>query len=130
VTGQRPDIAAIRQRADAATPAPWHWRGNVDVHRIRLSAPRSPGEKTVMDLVRWGFQGAKPRFRDERQLMVGADALVEFEVCPEAETRDDPRVYRGDFIALRHPDAEFIAHARQDVDDLLAYIDHLEQVHE
>ena len=61
-------------------PAPWFWRGNVDVHTIRLSAPMARGEKTMMDLVRWGFQRAKPRFRDERHLMVDADTLVEFEV--------------------------------------------------
>lgn len=120
-------ISAIRQRARTATLAPWYWRGNVDTHTIRLSAPKARGEKTVMDLVRWGMQGAKPRFQDERQFMVDVDSLVTFEVCPTAETRTDPRVYRGDFIALRHPDAEFIAHARQDIDDLLAYIDLLER---
>jgi hypothetical protein len=43
-----------------------------------------------------------------------------FEVCPEATSRDDQRVYRADVIGVRHPDAEFIAQAPVYVVSLLA----------
>jgi hypothetical protein len=49
--------------------------------------------------------------------------LAIYEVCPEATDRDDPRVYRADISGLRDPNAIFIAHARQDVADLLAEIE-------
>ena len=125
---QRPiDLDAIRERAAAATPAPWHWRGNYDTQRIRLItwSPRKM-ERTVMDFVRWGFKGAQPRFQHPMQAMDKASDMVRFEVAPDATSRADPRVYRGDIIAIAHPDADFIAHARQDVEDLLAYIAVLE----
>lgn len=121
----RPDIEAIRQRAAAAAPAPWRWRGNVDNHTIRLSAPNSRPESTVIDFVRWGMQQALPRL-NVRGLMHRADEFAVFEVYPEATSRNHPRVYRGDIIGLRHPDADFMAHARQDIDDLLAYVAHME----
>lgn len=127
---ERPDIEAIRQRAAAAMPGPWFWWGNVDVQNISLMGRMAgrPGMMTVMDFTRWGMQSAQPQFCDARGLLVkaSADPMPIYQVCPEATTRQDPRVYRGDFLALRHPDATFIAHARQDIDDLLAYIDHLE----
>ena len=50
-----------------------------------------------------------------------------FEVCPDAETRDDRRVYRADFHQTRHPDAEFIAHARADIDFLLDEVERLRE---
>lgn len=36
-TPTRPDIDAIRQRAEAATPGPWMWHGNVENWTIRLA---------------------------------------------------------------------------------------------
>lgn len=127
----RPDIEAIRQRADAAMPGPWAWHGNVENWTIRLAScnpPRRFGESTVMDFVRWGMKRAVPRFQDERQWMrrAGDDPMPVYDVCRDCADRAHPRVYRGDFVELRHPDAQFIAHARQDVDDLLAYIAELE----
>lgn len=128
----RPDIDAIRQRAEAATPGPWAWHGNADHPSLRLTG-RDPewGSTTVMTFRRWGMQAAQPVFwaRNEdghKVLRPGKQSLV-YEVCPEALSRDDPRVYRGHIIDVRHPDAAFIAAARQDVEDLLAYIAALEQ---
>lgn len=121
------DLEAIRQRAEAATPGPWRWRGNVDSHSMYL-AGRDPvwGITTVMDFQRWGMREAQPVFCVAGLLHKATEFPV-FEVCPTATTRDDPRVYRGDLIALRHPDAEFIAGARQDITDLLAYIEQLQR---
>lgn len=128
----RPDIEAIQQRADAAMGGPWLWRGNVDTHIRLASRTGRRGEHTVMDFVRAGMQEAVPRFNRDG-LMYRADGrhrggenLPIFEVYPEAESRQHPRVYRGDIIGLRHPDATFIASARQDIDDLLAYVAELE----
>jgi hypothetical protein len=52
-----------------------------------------------------------------------ASKLVTFEVAPEATDREDPKVYRADITGIRHPDAEFIAHSREDVGRLLAALD-------
>jgi hypothetical protein len=127
------DLQAIRGRAAAALPGPWYWGGNVETQTIRLTALQGRngrrGVYEVMDFVRWGMQKAQPRFLnliEGGHWMVPAKNIPIFEVCPEATSFDDPRVYRGDLIGLRHPDAEFIAHSRQDVEDLLAYIDELE----
>lgn len=127
-------LAEIRARAAAALQGPWRWGGNTDIHRVYLYAPHGregqPGMHEVMDFERWGMHKAQPRFLNHKgggPWMVSAKELPIYEVAPDATSRDDKRVYRGDIIGLRHPDAEFIAHARQDVDDLLAYIDHLRE---
>lgn len=57
--------------------------------------------------------------------LVEARKLARFEVAPQATERSDPRVYRADITGLRHPDAEFIAAARADVDWLVAEVEHL-----
>ena len=58
-------------------------------------------------------------------LYTEARSLAVYEVCPEAQGRDDPRVYRADITGIRHPDAEFIARAR---DDLARLLDAAERV--
>lgn len=60
-------------------------------------------------------------------LAVTARDHVTFEVAPEATSRDDRRVYRADIVGIRHPDAEFIAHARTDVPALLAEVERLRE---
>ena len=127
------DLDAIRQRAADALPGPWHWGGNVETHHFRLTAPQGRngrrGLYEVMDFVRWGMRSAQPRFLnlvEGGHWMEKASEMPIFEVCPDATSFDDPRVYRGTLVGIRHPDATFIAHARQDVDDLLAHIDQLQ----
>lgn len=56
-------------------------------------------------------------------LYADARKLVTFEVAPGATDREDPRVYRADITGIRHPDAEFIASAREDVRRLLAAVE-------
>tara|TARA_R110002051_G_scaffold314950_3_gene392637 strand:+ start:5370 stop:6122 length:753 start_codon:yes stop_codon:yes gene_type:complete len=70
--------------------------------------------------------------RDTRLVLMGPDLMVErardlavYEVAPQATSRQDPKVYRADIVGIRHPDAEFIAHSRADVDYLLAENDRL-----
>lgn len=54
-----------------------------------------------------------------------AQTFAVYEVCRDATDRNDPRVYRADIADLSHPDAQFIAHAREDVRVLLAEVDRL-----
>lgn len=116
-------LKEIRARAEAASPGPWTWRGNVDTRSIYLTFNQPGlGWNSIMDFARWGMQSARPRFLIEKFFMKDADDLAVFEVCRTATTRADRRVYRGDIVGFRHPDAEFIAAARQDVDDLLSMI--------
>lgn len=56
-------------------------------------------------------------------LYTDARNLVTFEVAPGATDRNDPRVYRADITGIRHPDAVFIEHSRQDLSRLLAAVD-------
>lgn len=123
------DLDAIRARAAAVDAGPWMWRGNLNPPSLRLCTRNSRrGEYTVMDFTRLGMQGGQPRFQRPDGLMDRASnpGLAIFEVCPEATSADDPRIYRTDVIGFRNATAEFIAHSRQDIEDLLAYIDELE----
>lgn len=129
-------LAQIVARRDAATPGPWRWTGNTDVRQMELSTVKF-GRMVVMNFTRWGMSGAQPQFGIGRSwkpdptsaydftshgLMTKASELPVFEVSPTATDRSDPRVYRSDLVGIRHPDAEFIAASRQDVDDLLAEV--------
>lgn len=115
------DLDELRKIAEEATPGEWMWRGNVDNQEIRLTT-RS---KTVMDFVRWGMRCAAPRFQVDG-LMDRADEMVTFEVARHATSRKDPKVYRGDIVDIRHPDAQFIAAANPSaVLELLAEVDRL-----
>lgn len=125
------DLAAIEARANAATPGPWAWFGNVD-HNDFYLATRHSGRRYVMSFRRAGMQNAQPEFQDYSGpygRMAPAKELAIYEVAPDATSRRDPyfNIYRADIIGFRNPDAEFIAHARQDVDTLIARVHELEQ---
>ncbi|HEY9251572.1 MAG TPA: hypothetical protein VIP06_02855 [Nocardioides sp.] len=117
-------LQEIQKRAAAATPGPWQWFGNWDFREVYL-ATRNYGRRYVLGFRRWGMQGAQPVFRSapgDGATLQHASEVPVFEVCRSATSRDDDRVYRGDLVGFRNADAEFIAHSRQDVDDLLAII--------
>lgn len=111
-------LAEIVAREQAAYPGPWRWRGNTEARHLRLQSPHGGG-MTVMDFVRWGMQGAQPRFGID-YIMHNAADLVEYEVA--AWSKD---IYRKDVSDVLHPDAQFLAHAREDVPALLAEVDRL-----
>jgi hypothetical protein len=126
-------LAEIRNREQAATPGPWRWFGNTDAREVYL-ATAGFGRMLVMRFARWGMRGAQPVFYPRSWkpnpesvsdftgtgFPAGPGDLPVYEVAPQAESRDDPRVYRADIAGIRHPDAEFIARAREDVPRLLA----------
>lgn len=119
-------VDEIRARADAAHKGPWGWFGNTKMKNVYLATKHS-GRIYIMLFERWGMQSAKPIFQEQ----VGPGEYpqsgmpVVWEVAPDATSDDDPRLYRHTIRSIRNPDAEFIAHSRQDVDDLLAEIDRL-----
>lgn len=84
-----------------------------------LGDPEDLVEQWATDHFGEPIKDARLRFMDDLVMFNARDRVV-YEVAPEAETRDDPRVYRADIVGIRHPDAEFIAHARQDVPALVA----------
>jgi hypothetical protein len=185
------ELAAIKERAEQATPGPWGWRGNIDNgdpyltslgHREVLKPDGTvvrhhagdvlghiPVELTRDDAILLGvgdpdgmpepdvsrdpaetydkrydaaIEAAReaeienwltddygqPRKVDRLAfctdwLYTDARKLVTFQVAPNATDRSDPRVYRADITGIRHPDAEFIEHSRQDVSGLVKALD-------
>ncbi len=96
------DIEAIRARCAYATPGPWrHWwcgDDHCDCHAVEV--PNSPSGVDKM-----GVRSTKG-FDHEQILFSGSDG-------------------EGGYSNASN-EAEFIAHARQDIPDLLEYIDELE----
>ncbi len=77
---------------------------------------------------RFGQPARDPRLWFFTDLMADpAREHVVYEVAPAATTREDPKVYRADIVDIRHPDAQFIAHARADVPWLLDRVRQLEE---
>ncbi len=126
------DRAALRALLAEATGRPWAWRGNVDNWNIWLGGFYDHVDKetggrrrwgtTVLDFARWGMRGARPRFNVDN-LMHNGDEFAVYEVARTATSRKDPRVYRGDIVDLRHPDARLIPAA---VNALPALLDDLD----
>lgn len=123
-------IDEIRARAKAATPGPWQWFGNTKAKTCYLATTHS-GRRFVLQFSRWGMQSAQPVFqvygapvgfpdRPDCGIMVSLKGLVEHvpQMGPKFEVD-----YRRDFYGIAHPDATFIASARQDVEDLLSAYD-------
>jgi hypothetical protein len=91
----------------AATPGPWRWEVSLKSKSIQLCGGRPRFDLTVMDFVRWGMGGARPRFLkpSEHIGMLMTDA-EEFAVHVEG------REHHADwFQSLDHPDAHLIAAA-------------------
>lgn len=107
-------MAAIRERHAAATRGPWYWFGYLGNHDVSLHG--RPGMASVMEFRRWGMQGAQPMFCTR-----GILQTVEEVAAP------DTTPGRGRVTGINHPDALFIASAWQDVADLMAMVDRLEQ---
>lgn len=117
-----PDLEIIRARATAATPGPWTWTE----HRFDgfdLVAAVS-GIPYVMGFARRGFQGAQPTFAEGRDMAspgFSAGIMQHADDLRRSPGLQWPRTS----VEFANPDARFIAHARKDVDDLLAEVDRL-----
>lgn len=109
------DLAAIRARDQAATPGPWLWRVNPTAKSAQLVSPPR-GCNIVMAFDRWGMQRAQPRFNVGGILRDVVDLLR-----PEPGREHHANWHQ----CIAHPDADFIAHAREDIPALLAEVEHL-----
>lgn len=89
--------------AEKATPGPWQWNVSLRSKQVYLVGNPKRGCEYVMDFVRYGMDGAAPRFRNADCLMVHSKNLA---VAVEG------REHHADWYrTIEHPDAEFIAHA-------------------
>ena len=119
---------SIARLMDGVTPGPWEWGGYPD--NIKLQTVHH-GKLYVMDFVRKGFSGAQPRFQPKGSGgMTKADELLQFcvgdrSIVGEKSARADGSVYRMDVRGIDHPDASFIAAARDLVPTLAAERDAL-----
>lgn len=110
----RPDLEAIRRRVEAAVPGPWTWSW--------LDAPPSQ----IDDVPGWHVR-----------LSMGLDGehlRVLWPVGSVMEEWEEPSLVPShqsgliDAVAVPQANADFIAHARQDIPELLEYIAYLESV--
>ncbi len=148
-------LAAIKARASAATPGPWSWRRYSDEDpclqgartRIVMSVIRrerladDPETKSYEDYVRdWetpyvdadGKDGYRRLTDEEVAEHVKKDWLQDPWGGPQYDNRlafRDHRTnimeYARNIAGLEHPDAEFMEHARADVDALIAEVERL-----
>lgn len=101
-------IAEIRAREQAATPGEWKWDVNLKCRDVDLAGRTG----TVLNFIRWGCQQAGVRF-NVSGIMVRCDDERLAKVIPGREH------HKSWARVIEHPDADFIAHARQDIPDLL-----------
>ncbi len=147
------DLDAIKARKDAATPGPWKWAGYTD-GSIELRTVGQGGRRIVTTvrtepcLVElpgedWSVtaDACDSCLAESKKTM---DPWLNYR-CPKEANLDTvwlhdndgdlirpanvwavrERPYRNDVASVDHPDAEFIAHARQDIDDLVAEVEAL-----
>ena len=96
-------ISEIRARCDAATPGPWKWKMWTGCLKDVYLAG---SEKVAMSFGRYGRSGGAPYF-PHNGLMTRVDKLF---------TRAQKKERKFSFFDfLNHPNAEFIAHAREDL---------------
>ena len=94
-------------------------------------------EQRATEQARQDYLVDPDRYRDgpvtDRRLWFGregfAQDLAVYEVCRDAISRDDPRVYRADIVGLRSANAALIASAPADIGTLVAAIDAVLAVH-
>jgi hypothetical protein len=92
------------------TPGPWGWFGSTRNGNSIYLATVHGGRRFVMGFKRKGMSGAEPTFQINKRMVPASDLAV-YEVCPEATSASDERVYRHDIIGLRSADARLIAAA-------------------
>jgi hypothetical protein len=112
-------LAAIKERADQATPGPWRWRGYTSSQAVYLQAVNVFLRPLVMGFRRWGMQSAQPEFNDD-----GIMQRPRYTV-PLGQEHNDYLIG-----GIDHPDARFIEHSRADVDFLLSEVERLGEIAE
>ena len=95
------------------TPGPWEWVVNKTYKQVTLVGHRDGSRELVMDFVRWGMNGAKPRLNCGG-LMCAADGL-----CGVVEGREHHSSW---FQAINHPDARLMTAAPDMLEALIEYM--------
>lgn len=91
----------------------WGWFGNTKHGGYNL-ATQQRGRWFILGFQRKGMRGAQPTFavrRDGWSVLTKADEIARYEVCRDATSADDPRLYRHDVIGFRSPMADLLAAA-------------------
>jgi hypothetical protein len=94
------------------TPGPWRWQLNAMARRVQLCGGSPRFDLIVMDFERWGMQGAVPRLRNHRDLMVRADFWA-----ADVPGREHHSSWHQ---AIDHPDMRLIE-AAPDFEEGMAY---------
>ena len=95
---KRRDLREDLELCDKATPGPWQW----DVNKHTWSVSLESHKWIVMDFVRWGMGSAQPRFIQEGIFDKAVDLAIERKAH-----------HVGFDMDIMHPDAQFIAQARE-----------------
>lgn len=115
------DLGPIKSRLAKASAGPWRWELNRDSRRLQLCGGIPRFDLIVMDFVRWGMNGACPRFNKELR--------TNMNVMERAEMYgvDQPgREHHASwFQLLRHHDAQLIEHAPADIAALVSEVESL-----
>mgnify|MGYP001596132848 CR=1 FL=1 len=105
-------LEEMSRLAVQATARPWNWNVSLQSKQVRLEGSPKRGVETVLDFVRWGMDGAQPRFRSADCLMVKTETLA-----VPVEHREHHAAW---FRDIDHPDARFIVSSANSHDALLA----------
>jgi hypothetical protein len=112
-------IKEIQARCNAATPGPWMWHVNEHCKVIKLLTKHS-GQYYVMGFERWGMQGAQPTFQAYEKYEGPVRERGSKGIKKAIELSKWAQTYRHNDGWIEHPDAEFIANSKSDVEYLLS----------
>lgn len=88
------------------TPGPWRWEVNMKGKSIQLCGGHPLFDLTVMDFVRWGMAGAKPRVMAEDGSQLFLHDAEQFRKPIEGREH-----HASWFQGINHPDMNLIAAA-------------------
>ena len=94
------------------TPGPWRWEFNAKHRSIHLVGGKPQFDLTVMDFVRWGMNGAVPRFIEPSESMNGLQLM--HRACDRSDwiAPFEGRKHHAHWCAaIEHPDARLMAAA-------------------
>ncbi|ABS03250.1 hypothetical protein [Kineococcus radiotolerans] len=107
----------------------WRWAGNSKHGNYSLCTDGN-GQQFLMRFTRKGMNTAQPTFRVSHLGWFGMEQASDipiYEVCRDATSQHDSRVYRHDVVGFRSPVADYLAAVdAETVISLLDQIDHLE----
>lgn len=123
------DLKQIEERANKATPGPWMWDISTANQYAMLETAHS-GRYYVMGFRRWGMSGACPEFQvyqtyDGPLKERGSLGMVRADELAKSYPGKEHHIGFDDYID--HPDADFIAHAREDIPFLLAELEKIKK---